>query len=105
MSSFLGSAFTTVVSSNFLSTTSAIMNASSTLCFEIVLPVEECEEMKPEEYQYYSMPEVNDEEIRITVRESRYHDKDGYVFRSEDRGKTWEYTGKQVDEFYYDKEE
>ena len=55
---------------------------------EIVLPVEECEEMNPEEYQYYSMPEVNDEEIRITVRESRYHNKDGYVFKSEDRGKT-----------------
>lgn len=72
---------------------------------EIVLPVEECEEMNPEEYQYYSMPEVNDEEIRITVRESRYHMEDGYVFRSEDRGKTWEYAGKEVDEFYYDKEE
>ena len=72
---------------------------------EIVPPVEECEEMNPEEFQYYSMPEVNDEEIRITVRESRYHNKDGYVFRSEDRGKSWEYAGKVVDEFYYDKEE
>lgn len=72
---------------------------------EIVLPVEECKEMNPGEYQYYSMPEVSDEEIRITVRESRYHNKDGYVFKSEDRGKTWEYAGKVVDEFYYDKEE
>lgn len=64
---------------------------------EIVLPVEECEEMNPEEYQYYSMPVVNDEEIRITVRESRYHNKDGYVFKSEDRGKTWEYAGNSYD--------
>ena len=38
-----------------------------------------------------------EEEIRITVRESRYHNKDGYVFKSEDRGKTWEYAGNSYD--------